>query len=62
MNNYKGLLFLDIDGTLFRWSLFLYLVDKLFEAGIFNQTIKKHFIKEEKIWRERKGSYDDYLY
>lgn len=58
---YRGLLFLDIDGTFFRWSLFLYLVDKLIDAGVFNKTVRKHFIREEKIWRARKGSYDDYV-
>jgi len=58
---YKGLLFLDIDGTFFRWSLFLYLVDKMIDTGVFNETIRKHFIAEERLWRERKGSYDDYL-
>ncbi|HMB26046.1 MAG TPA: haloacid dehalogenase-like hydrolase [Patescibacteria group bacterium] len=61
MKDYKGLLFLDIDGTLLRWSLFLYLVDKLIEAGIFNKTVKKRFAKEEQRWRERRGGYDDYL-
>ena len=59
---HKGLLFLDIDGTLFRWSLFLYLVDKMIEAGVFNEMIRKHFEVEEKKWRERKGGYDEYLY
>ena len=59
--NYKGLLFLDIDGTFFRWSLFLYMVDKLIEAGVFNEVIRKHFSEEERLWRERQGSYDDYL-
>ena len=59
--NYNGLLFLDIDGTFFRWSLFLYMVDKLIAAGIFNEVIRNHFINEEKKWRERQGSYDDYL-
>ena len=58
---YNGLLFLDIDGTFFRWSLFLYVVDQLIEAGIFNKIIKEHFAVEEKKWRERQGSYDDYL-
>jgi phosphoserine phosphatase len=59
--DYKGLLFLDIDGTFFRWSLFLYMVDKLIGAGVFNEVIRKHFINEEKKWRERQGGYDDYL-
>jgi len=58
---YKGLLFLDIDGTFFRWSLFLYMVDKMIAAGVFNETLRKHFIAEERLWRERKGSYDEYL-
>ncbi|MBT5337750.1 HAD-IB family phosphatase [Candidatus Falkowbacteria bacterium] len=62
MKEYKGLLFLDLDGTFFRWSLFLYMVDKLIETGIFNEMIRKHFNVEEKKWRERKGSYDEYLY
>lgn len=59
--NYKGLLFLDIDGTFFRWSLFLYLVDELIDAGVFNRVIRAHFAVEEKKWRERQGSYDEYL-
>jgi len=59
--DYKGLLFLDIDGTFFRWSLFLYMVDKLIASGVFNEVIKKHFINEETKWRERQGGYDDYL-
>ena len=62
MKQYKGLLFLDIDGTFFRWSLFLYMVDRLIKVGVFNETTKKHFVKEEKLWRERKGGYDEYLY
>jgi phosphoserine phosphatase len=61
MKQYKGLLFLDIDGTFFRWSLFLYMVDKLIEAGVFNEMVRKYFKEQERLWKERKGSYDDYL-
>ncbi|MBI5077243.1 haloacid dehalogenase-like hydrolase [Candidatus Falkowbacteria bacterium] len=59
--DYKGLLFLDIDGTFFRWSLFLYMVDALIDEGVFNKVIRRHFAAEERKWRERQGSYDEYL-
>lgn len=58
---YKGLLLSDVDGTFFRWSLFLHMVDRLIENGIFNSVVRDFFREEEKNWRERKGSYDDYI-
>ena len=47
MNEYKGLLILDIDGTLFRWSLFLYMVERLVEAGLFSKVTRQYFYVEE---------------
>lgn len=58
---YNGILFLDIDGTFVRWSLFLYLVDGLIAAGLFKESVRDYFAKEEQLWRERRGDYDDYL-
>lgn len=51
----------DIDGTLFRSSLFIELVNGLIENGLFPQTAKNIFAKEKKRWLERKGTYDDYI-
>lgn len=58
---YRGILFLDIDGTFLRWSLFLYLVEALIEKGILPAELKKSYEKEEIAWRQRQGSYDEYL-
>lgn len=51
----------DIDGTLFRSSLLIELVESLIERNIFPNKTYKKFQKQKKNWIERKGSYEDYL-
>lgn len=51
----------DIDGTIFRSSLLIEMVDGLIAAGIFPKKAEKEYKKEYYKWLDREGSYDDYL-
>jgi len=53
--------FFDIDGTIFRSSLLIELVEVLIASGIFPEQARKQFAREEKYWLERKGDYEDYI-
>ncbi len=53
--------FFDIDGTLFRWSLFIEYTEILIDEGVFPQDAKKEYQKEYDAWQNREGSYDDYI-
>ncbi|MEX0912969.1 MAG: HAD-IB family hydrolase, partial [Candidatus Paceibacterota bacterium] len=51
----------DIDGTVFRSSLLIELVERLLEAGIFPLHVREEFSELERSWRDREGSYEDYI-
>ncbi|GIW68359.1 MAG: haloacid dehalogenase [Candidatus Parcubacteria bacterium] len=51
----------DIDGTLFRSSLFVELVEALIREGLFPPEAREAYAAEERAWQERCGSYDAYL-
>ena len=51
----------DIDGTVFRWSLFLDLVEKFIERGIFPEEAREAYYQEYVQWLDRKGEYKIYL-
>ena len=51
----------DIDGTIFRSSLLIELVDGLTAEGIFDPNVRKIFLKKKGLWITRKGSYGDYI-
>lgn len=51
----------DIDGTVFRSSLFTELIDALIREGIFPKEMVKDYEKEKTAWLERTGEYDAYL-
>ena len=51
----------DIDGTVFRSSLTLQLVERLVERGIFPPEEKLSFEEERRLWKERRGEYQAYL-
>jgi HAD superfamily hydrolase (TIGR01490 family) len=52
----------DIDGTIFRSSLLIELVDALIRAGIFPDKAKAVYAKAYKDWVNRKDSYEKYIY
>ena len=57
----KKVAFFDIDGTVFRSSLVIVLVEKLIEEGIFPKKAKNIYINEYTAWQNREGSYEAYI-
>lgn len=53
--------FFDIDGTVFRSSLLVELVETLIEHDIFPAAARDAYVAEYVAWRDREGSYDDYI-
>lgn len=51
----------DIDGTIFRSSLLIALINGLVEEGLFPTTAQKEVKKDYLAWLDRKGTYDQYL-
>lgn len=51
----------DIDGTIFRSSLLIELVEVLIEKDIFPISVREKYHKEELRWLDRKGDYDSYV-
>jgi HAD superfamily hydrolase (TIGR01490 family) len=53
--------FFDIDGTVFRSSLLIELVDNLIQEGIFPKTAEKFYRVEKQAWLDRQDSYEKYI-
>jgi HAD superfamily hydrolase (TIGR01490 family) len=51
----------DIDGTIFRSSLLIELVDALIADGLFPKNSQKGYAKEFRDWLDRKGGYEEYI-
>lgn len=51
----------DVDGTVFRASLLIELVDAFIAAGIFPESVRRVYEREQQEWFNRKGSYEDYI-
>ena len=51
----------DVDGTIFRSSLIIELVEQLIEDGVFPKAARLEFEKEYTTWLDRKGGYEDYI-
>ncbi len=51
----------DIDGTIFRSSLIIELVDVLVEEELFPVSARNEYEREYRKWHERKGHYDEYI-
>jgi HAD superfamily phosphoserine phosphatase-like hydrolase len=60
MNTRKIAIF-DIDGVVFRWSLFLDLVHQLIANGTYPKDAAKEFEHEYEAWLNRHGEYNAYL-
>ncbi len=52
----------DIDGTIFRSSLLIEVVEGLVIAGIFPKNSKEAYQKSYRDWIDRKGSYETYIW
>src|SRR3989338_3955796 len=51
----------DIDGTIFRSSLLIQIVDRLIEERIFSKQKAQDFARQQQAWLDRKGGYEDYI-
>ncbi len=51
----------DIDGTIFRSSLLIELVEELIHAGVFPKTARAVYDRAERRWLDRKDGYDKYI-
>jgi HAD superfamily hydrolase (TIGR01490 family) len=50
----------DIDGTVFRSSLFIELTEELIRQDLFPPEAKEAYEREQTRWLEREGSYEEY--
>jgi len=57
----KRLAIFDIDGTIFRSSLLIELVEKMIEVGLFPKNAKKEYEREHILWLDRKADYEGYI-
>lgn len=57
----RKIAFFDIDGTVFRSSLLIELVEKLIHENIFPKQAQEHFEDAYRKWLNREGSYEAYI-
>jgi HAD superfamily hydrolase (TIGR01490 family) len=51
----------DVDGTIFRSSLFIQLVEAMIRDGVFPKEAKSEYDEQYKEWQEREGGYSEYI-
>lgn len=57
----KKVAFFDIDGTIFRSSLLIKIVERLIEAGIFPEEVREEYKDDYDMWVNRMGDYEKYI-
>ncbi len=53
--------FFDVDGTVFRSSLLIELVEQLIKEGVFPLVARERYSDERLTWQNREASYEDYI-
>ncbi len=53
--------FFDIDGTVFRSSLLIELVEALIEKEVFPASVRAQYAKSHISWAHREGAYETYI-
>ena len=51
----------DIDGTIFRSSLLVELLEALIAEGVMPKSTSQEYVLARSKWLDREGSYDDYI-
>lgn len=51
----------DVDGTIFRSSLLIEIVDRLIFVGAFPEEVRDEFEFEHERWLNREGGYEEYI-
>ncbi len=62
----KKVAIFDVDGTIFRSSLLIELVEVMIERELFSSALRKKYEREQKVWQNREGlsqqgDYEAYL-
>jgi|SRR3989338_3754543 len=57
----KRVAIFDIDGTIFRSSLLIELVNRLVGEGVFPKSAVQEFAREKLAWLDRRGDYEAYV-
>lgn len=52
----------DIDGTIFRSSLLIEILDALIQEGVFPRSVIKDYAESYRNWINRVGTYEDYIH
>ena len=58
----KSVAFFDVDGTIFRSSLLIELVEQLVDEKVFPAEAALEYEGAHKNWLAREGTYDEYIY
>lgn len=61
MSEKRRVAIFDVDGTIFRSSLLIQLVDKLIAKGVFPPETKQVYEREHLKWLDREGDYEEYI-
>ncbi len=51
----------DVDGTIFRSSLLIQVVEAMIASGAFPESARKEFEREHQLWLDREGAYESYI-
>src|SRR3989344_872618 len=51
----------DVDGTIFRSSLLIQVVNRLIEKEVFPPSTRRVYEREYERWLNREGDYDEYI-
>lgn len=51
----------DVDGTVFRSSLLIEIVETLIDKGVFPQSARTRYQKQSAAWLNRTGTYEEYI-
>lgn len=57
----KPVAFFDVDGTIFRSSLLIEIVEALIREGVYPPEAEDMYLDSLRAWRNREGGYDDYI-
>ena len=51
----------DVDGTIFRSSLLIQLVEELIAGGAFPEDTRRVYEQDQRRWLDREGDYEEYI-
>jgi HAD superfamily hydrolase (TIGR01490 family) len=57
----KKVAIFDVDGTIFRSSLLIELVEALIDQNLFPESSRAIYERQQRKWLDRKGDYDAYI-